>query len=293
MHELLRSDDSRKQAAQLRFLRLEHGLTEEKVAEHLGWSPSKMNRIETGRRDETTDDGRNREAVSVLDCAGFPPDEGLRPSHCKGSRIRGGPKRDQLRARTARLATPRLESMLVLPAIPDEAVLHRVMGCGAVMGAQLEQIIRTTCPPNVTLRVIPFNVGAHPAMSSTISILESIAPCPVRCILRGPWGAMPIVYTSNTAQYPTNLQMRANTFATRNRGDSTLQASYPTARQDLTREVRHHGNCNRGVRAGRIPCMRRGSRYGTRIQCGAYVPPANLHQAEDDENPGVGRSAGH
>jgi hypothetical protein len=115
----------RKLAAQLRRLRTERGLTQEQVAKRLDWSPTKMSRIETGRRGEPTDDSRDREAVSVLDDARFAPDEGLRGSHRSGSRIRGMPERDQLRARAAALATRYLESMLSLSAILDQAVLHR------------------------------------------------------------------------------------------------------------------------------------------------------------------------
>ena len=54
----------------------------------------------------------------------------------------------------------------------DEAVLHRVIGGPAVMGAQLRHLIELTQLPNVTLQVIPFSTGAHPAMDSTFNILE-------------------------------------------------------------------------------------------------------------------------
>jgi hypothetical protein len=52
------------------------------------------------------------------------------------------------------------------------------MGCGAVMRVQLEQTIRVTCPPDVTMQVVSFVVGAHPAMDSAFNVLESTAPCP-------------------------------------------------------------------------------------------------------------------
>lgn len=164
----------REMAARLRCLRTERRLTEEEVAEHMDWSSSKGIRIETGRCGETAG-GRDREAVSALDGTGVASDGGLCGSHRKGSYTGGAPGRVQLRART-----------LALSAVLDEAVLHRVMGGDAVMNAQLEQIIHAADLPNVTLRVIPFNRGTHPAMDSTFSILESTAPCPVRCMLRGP-----------------------------------------------------------------------------------------------------------
>lgn len=175
-----------KLAAQLRHLCTEGGLTQEQVAKRLEWSPSKMSRVETGHRGATSDDSRNREAVSVLGGAGFAPDEGLHGNPRRGSRTGDAPEWDELRARAGALAAPYLESMLALSAVVDEAVLHRVIGGDAVMSAQLEQIIHAADLPKVTLRVIPFDMGAHPAMDSTFSILEFNPPCPVRCMLRGP-----------------------------------------------------------------------------------------------------------
>lgn len=61
---------------------------------------------------------------------------------------------------------------LPLSAVLDEAVLHRVVGGPGVMSAQLERMIEATSIHNVTIQVIPYNVGAHPAMDSTFTILE-------------------------------------------------------------------------------------------------------------------------
>jgi transcriptional regulator with XRE-family HTH domain len=57
-------------------------------------------------------------------------------------------------------------------AILDEAVLHRVIGGPAVMREQLEMVVEKMKLPNVTLQVIPFSAGAHPALDSTFNILE-------------------------------------------------------------------------------------------------------------------------
>lgn len=59
-----------------------------------------------------------------------------------------------------------------LDAVLDEAVLHRLVGGAAVMSAQLNQLIVLSSEPNVTIQVIPYSVGAHPAMDSTFNILE-------------------------------------------------------------------------------------------------------------------------
>src|SRR5271157_803929 len=59
-----------------------------------------------------------------------------------------------------------------LEVVLDEAVLHRLVGGPAVMGAQLDRLIALSNQPNVTMQVIPYTVGAHPAMDSTFNILE-------------------------------------------------------------------------------------------------------------------------
>jgi hypothetical protein len=163
----------RELAAQLRRLRTDRGLTQKQVAKRLDWSPTKMSRIEMGHRGKPAD-------------AGFAPDDGLCGSHQAALAQEVRPSGTKLRARAAARATPYLESMLSLSVILDEAVLHREVACGAVMRAQLEQIIRATCLPDVTMWIVPFAVGAHPAMDSTFIILESTATRRVRCMLRGP-----------------------------------------------------------------------------------------------------------
>jgi transcriptional regulator with XRE-family HTH domain len=56
--------------------------------------------------------------------------------------------------------------------ILDEAALHRVIGGQAVMEAQLRHLTELSKLPNVTLQVIPFSAGGHPAMDSTFNVLE-------------------------------------------------------------------------------------------------------------------------
>jgi transcriptional regulator with XRE-family HTH domain len=59
-----------------------------------------------------------------------------------------------------------------LEVVLDEAVLHRLVGGPAVMSAQVDRLIALAKRPNVTMQVIPYTVGAHPAMDSTFNILE-------------------------------------------------------------------------------------------------------------------------
>lgn len=56
-------------------------------------------------------------------------------------------------------------------AILDESILHRQVGGPLVMRSQLQQIIQSTQLHNVTIQVIPFDIGAHPAMDSVFNIL--------------------------------------------------------------------------------------------------------------------------
>ena len=57
-------------------------------------------------------------------------------------------------------------------AVVDEAALRRPVGGPKVMRAQLERLIEATEQPNVTLQVLPFGAGAHPAMVGAFSVLR-------------------------------------------------------------------------------------------------------------------------
>lgn len=66
----------------------------------------------------------------------------------------------------------RREPSVQLEVVFDEATLHRVVGSPAVMSAQLERLVEVSALSNVTVQVIPFRVGAHPAMNSTFNLLH-------------------------------------------------------------------------------------------------------------------------
>jgi len=57
-------------------------------------------------------------------------------------------------------------------AILDEAALHRIVGSAGVMSDQLDHVIRVSQKDNVTVQIIPYSAGAHPAMDSTFNIIE-------------------------------------------------------------------------------------------------------------------------
>lgn len=53
----------------------------------------------------------------------------------------------------------------------NESVLRRVVGGPAAMRSQLSRLLEASQLPNVTLQVLPFAVGAHPAMDGSFVVL--------------------------------------------------------------------------------------------------------------------------
>jgi transcriptional regulator with XRE-family HTH domain len=63
--------------------------------------------------------------------------------------------------------------------VMDEAVLRRLVGGRSVMRAQLEKITDAAAlMPNVTVQIIPYEAGAHPALDSTFTILDFASSVP-------------------------------------------------------------------------------------------------------------------
>jgi transcriptional regulator with XRE-family HTH domain len=54
----------------------------------------------------------------------------------------------------------------------DEAALYRMAGGRQVMAAQLTKILDMSALPNVKVQVLPFELGAHPALESNFTILD-------------------------------------------------------------------------------------------------------------------------
>jgi DNA-binding XRE family transcriptional regulator len=57
-------------------------------------------------------------------------------------------------------------------AVVDEAALRRPVGGREVMRGQLERLLEATKLPNVTLQILSFDSGAHPAMVGSFSVLR-------------------------------------------------------------------------------------------------------------------------
>jgi Domain of unknown function (DUF5753) len=58
-------------------------------------------------------------------------------------------------------------------AVLNEGVIRRTVGPNGTMSAQLEHLAELADLPNVTLQVLPFSAGVHPAMDGGFSILGS------------------------------------------------------------------------------------------------------------------------
>jgi hypothetical protein len=78
----------------------------------------------------------------------------------------------RVRLRMARQSVLIREQPPRLWAVVDEAALRRPVGGREVMRGQLERLVDATKQPNVTLQVLPFGAGAHPAMAGSFSILR-------------------------------------------------------------------------------------------------------------------------
>lgn len=67
-------------------------------------------------------------------------------------------------------ALTRKEEPLGLTVVLDEAVLRRQVGGPGVMRGQLLHLTEVAARPNITLQVLPFAKGSHPAMDGTFTI---------------------------------------------------------------------------------------------------------------------------
>lgn len=61
-------------------------------------------------------------------------------------------------------------------AVLDEAVLHRQVGGPAVMYEQIGKIIESSLKPRASVQILPYAVGAHPAMESDFTVLKFATP---------------------------------------------------------------------------------------------------------------------
>ncbi len=75
-------------------------------------------------------------------------------------------------ARMSRQAVLTREPPLRLWVIVDEGALHRPVGGHTVMQAQLRRLAEAADLPQVTLQIVPYDVGGHPGMAGSFAILQ-------------------------------------------------------------------------------------------------------------------------
>jgi transcriptional regulator with XRE-family HTH domain len=78
----------------------------------------------------------------------------------------------QLRMQRQEVIVPGRAGPIELWLILDEAVIRRVMGSPELMRAQLNHLADASQWPNVTLQVLPFCSGLHPALNGPFAIIE-------------------------------------------------------------------------------------------------------------------------
>jgi len=78
----------------------------------------------------------------------------------------------QFRLRRQQVLTRADPSPLTLWSVMDEAVLRRQVGGRETMHAQLQRLITASELPNVTLLVMPDELGAHPGLDGPLFILQ-------------------------------------------------------------------------------------------------------------------------
>jgi hypothetical protein len=70
------------------------------------------------------------------------------------------------------LALDRADPRLELTAVIDESVLRREVGGPAVLAEQLDHLVSAAERPNVSIRVLPYSAGVHPALHGPFTVLD-------------------------------------------------------------------------------------------------------------------------
>ncbi|HEX9540828.1 MAG TPA: helix-turn-helix transcriptional regulator [Streptosporangiaceae bacterium] len=129
--------------------------------------------------------GLESEAISIADFEpGVFPGLLQTPAYARAvhegtlTRLSPGAIDQQLEVRRTRQQILVRENPPRLAAVIDEAVLHRVVGGPSVMRAQLEHMVAVSKQSNITVQVLPYSIGAHPALDSTFILLELPSPVP-------------------------------------------------------------------------------------------------------------------
>jgi transcriptional regulator with XRE-family HTH domain len=88
-----------------------------------------------------------------------------------------------------------------LTAILDEAALYRKVGGRQVMAKQLTNILAMSALPNVVVQVLPYELGAHPALESNFTVLELPSPDPGVVYVEGLIGSIYLERAEDLKRY--------------------------------------------------------------------------------------------
>jgi transcriptional regulator with XRE-family HTH domain len=86
-------------------------------------------------------------------------------------------------------------------AVINEAALRRVVGGPAVMAAQLRALAAERERTVVTVQVLPFSAGEHPAMTGSFVILDFAAPDPGAVYVESAWSALFLERAADVQHY--------------------------------------------------------------------------------------------
>jgi transcriptional regulator with XRE-family HTH domain len=115
----------------------------------------------------------------------------------------------QIKAKLTRQRILTRDNPPQLAVVLDEAALHRMVGGRQVMAAQLAKILDTSALPNVTVQILPFERGSHPALESNFNIVDLPSPTPGLVYVEGLIGSVYLERAEDHKRYAeifSNLQ---------------------------------------------------------------------------------------
>lgn len=88
------------------------------------------------------------------------------------SKVSAADVESRVKVRLERQRILRRDDPARLTVILDEAAIRRKVGGSDVMQAQLQHLLELMHAPNITIRVMPFNAGAHPGVAGSFTLLR-------------------------------------------------------------------------------------------------------------------------
>jgi transcriptional regulator with XRE-family HTH domain len=160
--------------------------------------------------------GLEAEATSISDYGlGIMPGLLQTPEYARAQALAAVPRpvsdvvEQSVRVRIARQQRFFSEHPPRFEAVVDESVLHRVVGSPAVMRAQLDRLLELSSLPHVSLRVIPYDVGALPAANKFIILRFAQPTVPDVVFIEGLTGNLYLEESDDVETYSTTFRALA------------------------------------------------------------------------------------